>query len=394
MALRLQIISRHRQGLGDRSTKEFGRDGGTIGRSLESDWVLPDGQRYISSRHASIDFRSGSYYIVDTSTNGVYVNDSEQPVGRGNPQRLFSGRSHPARRVRDQRSKSTSKKTRPAARGRQPRRSRRHGRSACRRRTRPAPTSSSRTRSRPSASRCCIQEEAQTAAIRSAAKLAAASLRLEDDPPPRSDGAAAAAACAPRRRRRRATSPRRAWLGRSRSPPAAPKHRARLARRKRRRHPRRNVAPPGSPSATRRSTRSSAAPVYAAQKLDDKQAEQTLHRLGQTDARDDPRLERESAPARRAEERAARPEHDDPAAEQQPAQVLRERRRGDRQPAVPPVVGVPAGRRRGARGVQRHQAAPTERAERVRAAHRRLRRAGSTPTSSRTSSRTASAAAS
>ncbi len=70
---------------------EFGRNGGTIGRSLESDWVLPDGQRYMSSRHASIDFRSGSFYIVDTSTNGVYVNESEQPVGRGNPQRLFTG---------------------------------------------------------------------------------------------------------------------------------------------------------------------------------------------------------------------------------------------------------------------------------------------------------------
>src|SRR5262245_19535590 len=91
MGLRLQIISRHRQGLGERATMEFGQSGGTIGRSLESDWVLPDGQRYLSSRHASIDYRSGSYYIVDTSTNGVYVNDGEQPVGRGNPQRLFTG---------------------------------------------------------------------------------------------------------------------------------------------------------------------------------------------------------------------------------------------------------------------------------------------------------------
>ena len=91
MALRLQIISRHRQGLGERSAMEFGHSGGTIGRSLESDWVLPDAQRYLSSRHASIDYRSGSYYIVDSSTNGVYVNDAEQPVGRGNPQRLFPG---------------------------------------------------------------------------------------------------------------------------------------------------------------------------------------------------------------------------------------------------------------------------------------------------------------
>jgi len=91
MALRLQIVSRHRQSLGERSIKEFGQSGGTIGRSLESDWVLPDGQRFLSSRHASIDFRSGSYYLIDTSTNGVYVNGADQPVGRGKPQRLFAG---------------------------------------------------------------------------------------------------------------------------------------------------------------------------------------------------------------------------------------------------------------------------------------------------------------
>lgn len=91
MALRLQIVSRHRQSLGERGCKEFGQNGGTIGRSLECDWALPDGQRFLSSRHASIDFRSGSYYIVDTSTNGVYVNESDRPVGRGKPQRLFSG---------------------------------------------------------------------------------------------------------------------------------------------------------------------------------------------------------------------------------------------------------------------------------------------------------------
>jgi type VI secretion system FHA domain protein len=91
MALRLTIMSNNARRLGERATKEFGPQGGTIGRSLQSDWVLPDGQRYVSSRHASIDFRSGSYYLVDTSTNGVFVNGSEQPVGRGKPQRLFNG---------------------------------------------------------------------------------------------------------------------------------------------------------------------------------------------------------------------------------------------------------------------------------------------------------------
>jgi type VI secretion system protein ImpI len=91
MALRLQIIGHHGHGLGERSTKEFGRAGGTIGRSLKSDWALPDDRRYISSRHASIEYRSGGYYILDTSTNGVYVNDAAEPLGRDQRQRLFTG---------------------------------------------------------------------------------------------------------------------------------------------------------------------------------------------------------------------------------------------------------------------------------------------------------------
>ncbi len=91
MALQLEITSEHKNLLGDDSVRQFGANGGTIGRSLQNDWILPDPDRFISGRHATIDFRAGAYYLADTSTNGVYVNGEEEPVGRGHPRRLFDG---------------------------------------------------------------------------------------------------------------------------------------------------------------------------------------------------------------------------------------------------------------------------------------------------------------
>ena len=91
MALQLEIISEHAEIVGDDSVREFGEDGGTIGRSLENDWILPDPDKYISGRHAVIDFKGGIYYLADLSTNGTYVNDEHEPIGKGNPRRLFNG---------------------------------------------------------------------------------------------------------------------------------------------------------------------------------------------------------------------------------------------------------------------------------------------------------------
>ncbi len=91
MALVLKITSEHQDLLGDDYVREFSEDGGTIGRSLQSDWILPDPDRYISGKHAAIDFQGGAYYLADTSSNGVYVNDDDDPLGKGNPRRLFDG---------------------------------------------------------------------------------------------------------------------------------------------------------------------------------------------------------------------------------------------------------------------------------------------------------------
>ena len=91
MPLRLEITSEHREIVGDDAIREFHENGGTIGRSLQNDWILPDPDRYISGRHASIDYKGGIYYLVDTSTNGVYMNGDCEPIGNGNPRRLFNG---------------------------------------------------------------------------------------------------------------------------------------------------------------------------------------------------------------------------------------------------------------------------------------------------------------
>ena len=91
MPLELKIISEHAELVGDDATREFHDDGGTIGRSLQNDWILPDPDRFISGRHAAIDFKGGIYYLVDTSSNGVYINNEMEPIGKGNPRRLFDG---------------------------------------------------------------------------------------------------------------------------------------------------------------------------------------------------------------------------------------------------------------------------------------------------------------
>jgi predicted component of type VI protein secretion system len=91
MPLQLEIVSDHKEIVLDDHVRVFREDGGTIGRSLENDWILPDPDRFISGKHATIDFRSGAYYLADVSTNGVYVNDEPEPLGNGNPRRLFHG---------------------------------------------------------------------------------------------------------------------------------------------------------------------------------------------------------------------------------------------------------------------------------------------------------------
>jgi type VI secretion system FHA domain protein len=91
MALRLRVISDHRHRMGDKSTFVFGVSGGSIGRSAENDFVLPDDMRYVSGRHARVVYHKGRYLLQDTSSNGTYINDVDKPLGNHNPHELKSG---------------------------------------------------------------------------------------------------------------------------------------------------------------------------------------------------------------------------------------------------------------------------------------------------------------
>jgi predicted component of type VI protein secretion system len=82
MALKLTILSGQRESLGSRECIVIGVGGGTIGRAHDNDWVLPDPNRYLSAHHARVKFRDGAYHLIDTSSNGVFINDRPEALGR------------------------------------------------------------------------------------------------------------------------------------------------------------------------------------------------------------------------------------------------------------------------------------------------------------------------
>lgn len=91
MPLTLTITSYQRLSTGQETVKVLDQEGASIGRGPDNDWVLPDPERVVSSRHCSINFQDGQYFITDTSVNGVFINQSEQRLSKGSPVALHDG---------------------------------------------------------------------------------------------------------------------------------------------------------------------------------------------------------------------------------------------------------------------------------------------------------------
>lgn len=91
MLLALSIVSEQGADLGASAYKVFDEQGGSIGRVAGNDWVLPDAQNFVSSRHARVLATNGAFYLEDTSSNGTFINSPGQAISRDQPQVLSDG---------------------------------------------------------------------------------------------------------------------------------------------------------------------------------------------------------------------------------------------------------------------------------------------------------------
>jgi type VI secretion system protein len=91
MAIKLRVISEQQRELGENRSRVFGVNGGSVGRAPDNDWVLPDPKRVVSGRHFFVQYHGGKYWLNDVSTNGVYINDADDPVSVSGRVELHDG---------------------------------------------------------------------------------------------------------------------------------------------------------------------------------------------------------------------------------------------------------------------------------------------------------------
>ncbi|MDF9754543.1 type VI secretion system protein [Pseudomonas sp. TE6288] len=91
MALCLTITSYHKITPGQCPEKLLENGAISVGRAADNDWVLPDPERLVSSKHCVIQFKDGRYYLTDNSTNGVELVHAGIRLRRGNSEPLMDG---------------------------------------------------------------------------------------------------------------------------------------------------------------------------------------------------------------------------------------------------------------------------------------------------------------
>ncbi|RWL17605.1 MAG: type VI secretion system-associated FHA domain protein TagH [Mesorhizobium sp.] len=62
-----------------------------IGRSADADWQIDDPDMFVSRAHCRITGGPDGYFVTDTSSSGLFINDSDSPLGAGTSVRLQNG---------------------------------------------------------------------------------------------------------------------------------------------------------------------------------------------------------------------------------------------------------------------------------------------------------------
>jgi predicted component of type VI protein secretion system len=63
MSLTIKILNYKEQSLPGQLLASFDREGGTLGRSSENHFILPDPEKFVSHIHAIIRYENGCYYL-------------------------------------------------------------------------------------------------------------------------------------------------------------------------------------------------------------------------------------------------------------------------------------------------------------------------------------------
>ncbi|TPK96880.1 type VI secretion system-associated FHA domain protein TagH [Mesorhizobium sp. B2-4-12] len=62
-----------------------------IGRGADAGWQIDDPDMFVSRAHCKISGGRADYFVTDTSSSGLFVDDSDSPLGPGRSMRLQSG---------------------------------------------------------------------------------------------------------------------------------------------------------------------------------------------------------------------------------------------------------------------------------------------------------------
>lgn len=84
MSLRLSMLKGPKGIALSKTEHIFSQQGGTLGRAETNSWPLLDPDKFLSSCHCEISFNNDEAFLLDRSTNGTFINESIEPIGRGN----------------------------------------------------------------------------------------------------------------------------------------------------------------------------------------------------------------------------------------------------------------------------------------------------------------------